>query len=272
MFARSTHSGNAKASNCGTSKSTDLTFFIRNYIMPERGSDGGRKFSMIAMGRTCCKYERDVVMQGFVEQLQILAQEQKKQEVDCKAALYDIMVDATIDEEEKRTRKKEWEDLLEDLGERHIRIRRSIFIGLYSFWEISLQELLNMIKDDDSNANECPNRIVGQKARRSKSNKNDGVDSYLSRIYGDENLPEKTAMINGAVREFRNYMVHNSLYPERQKVIDGLVNDYPKYCVKPMSGGYYISDYKGLSILLGEFEQELNRAEASLQNKLPKSK
>lgn len=41
MFARSTHSGNAKASNCGTSNSTDLTFsFIRTNQQPTRRSHG----------------------------------------------------------------------------------------------------------------------------------------------------------------------------------------------------------------------------------------
>ena len=59
----------------------------------------------IAKGRTDCKTERDLVLQGYREQLQILEDSQIEQENVFKAHLYDIITDYSISEDEKSSLK-----------------------------------------------------------------------------------------------------------------------------------------------------------------------
>lgn len=203
----------------------------------------------IAKGRTDCKAERDLVLQGFREQLQILADSQNEQEDLVKARLFDLITDRTLSDEEKYTLKRPWSDHLHELEERHIRIRRSVFIGLYSFWEVSLMNIANT---------HIPAMV--ENARKSKKSKNLGASDYLKMIYGGK-LPSLVNLIDNNIREFRNYLVHGTLTEERESLISTLANSHTEFCIRGISKTYFIDNYKGVSEILMLFSKELENAD-----------
>lgn len=201
----------------------------------------------IAKGRTNCKAERDLILQGLREQLQILVKSQIQQENLFKARLNEIITDNSLTSEEEYALRCPWTNQLQELEECHIRIRRSIFIGLYSFWEVSLMDIVNT---------HVPALIV----RKSNKSKNLGVSDYLKLIYGDT-LPSSAYLIDNNVREFRNYMVHGTLTEKRKLLINELVSAHTEFCVKDVGQTYIISNYKGLFEMLTLLSKELDLVE-----------
>ncbi|MCM1139922.1 MAG: hypothetical protein NC453_15255 [Muribaculum sp.] len=197
--------------------------------------------------------EREIVIQGFREQLEIVEQSQIAQEQSVKAKLYDIITDNLITEEEKHSIEFPYLKILEDLEERHIRIRRSIFIGLYSFWEVSL---MNMSDCQIANSG----NTVQEQTKKNLQKKRLGASDYLSIIYG-ENIPESVDIINNNIRELRNYMVHGSNNPKRKEAIEELMEKRSEFHIKVSAGEYYFDDYEGLIKVLDSFERELNDIE-----------
>ena len=109
----------------------------------ERMTAAQKAYMAIAKGLSINEAERCIVMQGFYEQLEIAQQSQYAQETSIKAKLYDIIEDNSLDEDEKQSLKKPLISELEEIENKHIRIRRSVLIGLYSFWEVSLKAILS---------------------------------------------------------------------------------------------------------------------------------
>ena len=206
----------------------------------------------IAKGRTNSQAERDLVLLGFSEQLQILETSQIEQENVFKARLYDIITDYSISENEKSSLKHPWSNELQELEERHIRIRRSVFIGLYSFWEVSLMDIANthipMMVDND-----C----------KSKKSKNFGASDYLELIYGGE-LPSTVNLIDKNIRELRNYLVHGTLAEKRESLINDLANSHPEFHIREICKNYFIDSYKGVYEMLNLFSKELDSAESQI--------
>lgn len=201
----------------------------------------------VAKGMSNCKAERDFVLQGFREQLEVVEQAQEQQEYCFKSHLYDILIDSSITEEEKRTLMAPWYDQLQELEERNIRIRRSIFIGLYSFLEISLKEIAEKVKG----SNKFNEKLGGLKCFKA--------------IYG-ENIPQSAGEINDYVRELRNYIVHGSLYENRKNAIENLMKVHSEFCIQSSCNHYYFRSYKGLYSIMNMFERELDRAENEIHN------
>jgi len=204
----------------------------------------------VAKGRSNCKAERDIVSQGFYEQLQILEASNIEQSKCFKARLYDIITDYSISEEERSTQKNPWELLLQESEESHIRIRRSMFIGLYSFWEVSLKDIVETYTNNSAEK--------GEQGKKQSSRQ--GAKNYIKHIYGND-VPELIKLMNTHMYEFRNYLVHGSLDDDRESEIDKLRNLYPALCIKKGCGCFYISDYKGLRNLLELISRELDNAE-----------
>ncbi len=223
-------------------------FFINQSIANERVRR--QFFNMtIAKGRTNCKAERDLVLQGFNEQLQILSTSQIEQSNLFKAHLYDIITDFSIYYDEKHTLMSPWSNQLQELEDRHIRIRRSVFIGLYSFWEVSLMDMANT---------HIPSIV--EKALESQKSKNFGASDYLKLIYGGQ-LPALADLIDNNIREFRNYMVHGSLTEKRESLIKVLLSTHKEFCIEGTCRTYFIRDYEGLFELLTLLSYELDAAE-----------
>ncbi|MCM1072041.1 MAG: hypothetical protein NC210_08765 [[Clostridium] fimetarium] len=201
-----------------------------------------------AKGLSICEDERRLVLQGFTEQLNILEAAEQNQENSLKAQLYDIITDFSLTDEEKSDLKRPYQSFLQELEERHIRIRRSVFMGIYAFWELSLMEIV---------------RTHFSKELLSKNSTRMGAYDYLTVIYGAD-LPAPVEIINTHIREFRNYLVHGSLNEDRATSINYLIKSHPTIGIKGSNVGYYLSDYKGLRTLLDLFSQELDNAEKQL--------
>lgn len=210
----------------------------------------------IAKGRTNCKAERDIVKQGFEEQLKILVAYNKQQEASLKSELYDILTDFSKSTEEKRSESVPLYNQLQELEDQNIRIRRAIFIGMYSFWEVSIKEILNTYS---------PFCVKSEK-KTSKKNKKNILTHYLSEIY-PECAPPLVDIINHNIREFRNYSVHGTLSNSREKAINELIQSHPEFCIKSVDRSYYIDNFKGLNAILKLFQNELDNAEDTIKNK-----
>lgn len=205
---------------------------------------------MFAKGRSNIKAERDILFQGFRDQLKTMENALKLQETEIKAQLYDIISDLTIHDEEKNTLKKGLYETLENIEEQHIRIRRSIFIGLYSFWEISLKAICD-----------TPSLTGNTFKPQEKSDKTQSiVRRYLNIIY-EEKIPSTASLLNGPIRELRNYMVHGTLCKNQKNTLEKFVVEYPKFCVQISCKDYIFNNYAGLFTLLNIISEELDNAE-----------
>lgn len=203
----------------------------------------------IAKGQTNCKAERNLVLQGFKEQLQVLSTSQIEQENLFNLELNEINTDKTLSDEEKLTLRCKWTNQIQDMEQYHSRIRNSVFIGLYSYWEVSLREIIS----------EHISVFVNIVSSAKKLN-NLSVKDCLELIYG-VTLPSSVCIINNNLREFRNYMVHGNLTKKREVLINTLVNMHSEFCIKSVCRTYFVSEYKGLFKLLTFLSQELDRAE-----------
>ena len=153
----------------------------------------------IAKGRSNNQAERCVVIQGFCEQIEIAQQSQYAQVASIKVELYDIIENSSLGVDERQYLREPLIFELEDIENKHIRIRRPILIGLYSFWEVSLNAILpshSFISPHSDN-----DHLQIDPPKKSKA------WNYLKQIYGDE-IPSTSLLIDGAIRVYRNYIVH----------------------------------------------------------------
>lgn len=212
-----------------------------------------------AKGRTNCEAERDVIVQGFNDLLQVLKQAKNQKEIGIKSELYDIITNQSISEEEKYTQKKPFDDLLSESEESDKRIRRTIPIGLFSFWELSLKGICDYYNIDV----EAAKLNNSQKKKRSKDktpiiSEND----YLNAIFQAEQ-PKEVGFISSTIKELRNYMTHGSVDDDRKVVIDSLISSHPEFCVSKTQDGYVIDSYDGLDHILNKIIEGLCCAEAT---------
>ena len=200
----------------------------------------------IAKGCTNCEAERDTIAQGFHEMLKVLKQAKGQTEVQAKAALYDIINDKSLSDDERWTQMRPFNDLFSEQEESDIRIRRTILIGLFSFWELSLKYICAYYKLDVAG-------MKGIKLKKESQLKNDRIlfseNDYLKAIFHSER-PNIVDVISSKIKELRNYMTHGSADKNRQAVIDSIISEYPDFFVKKTHDGYYITSYDGLDNIL----------------------
>lgn len=212
----------------------------------------------IAKGRTDCEAERDTIVQGFVDMLKVLKQAKNQKENGIKSVLYDILTDHSFSAEEQRDSMRPYEDLLSEQEEIDIRIRRAIFIGLFSFWEISLRDItsyygLSCVSSRQKNEkNEQP-----QKPQK--------LSACIKAIFSDK-APECAITIADGIRELRNYMTHGSLNPDRIQAIDLLRKSHPEFCIAKCQPEYYFSSYTGIETLTDYIVQTLRLAEEAAKS------
>lgn len=207
-----------------------------------------------AKGRTNCEAERDTTAQGFRELLEALKRAKNQVEVEVKAELYDIINDKSLSEQERRERMKPFEDVLTEQEESDIRIRRTILIGLFSFWELSLKDLCKYYKINVTKIKSS------KKESKSKNVPIFGENDYLNAIFRDIR-PKNIGLISSQIRELRNYMTHGSAYEDRQATIDSIISSYPELCVAKSGHDYFISSYDGLDKMLQIINDGLTIAE-----------
>lgn len=212
---------------------------------------------VIAKGRTDCEAERDTIVQGFNDLLKVLKQAKCRVDEHAKAALYDIINDKSLPDEERANQSKPFNDLLSEQEEADIRIRRTILIGIFSFWELSLKDICEYYNIDVAAAKGTKQKKVSNsKTTITKYSEND----YLNAIFRN-NRPEKVDLISTKIKELRNYMTHGSADKSRQKIINNLISAYPNFYITKTSNGYSITSYNGLENILMTINEELMHTE-----------
>lgn len=213
----------------------------------------------IAKGRTNCEAERDAIVQGFNDLLRVLKQAKHQKEIGIKSELYDIISDHSISEEEKDTQKKPFYDLLSESEDTNTRIRRTILIGLFSFWELSLKGICDYYKIDVETA-----KLNNSQKEKHPKNKTPRIseNDYLNAIFKAER-PKEVSVISSTIKELRNYMTHGSADDDRKAVIDSLISSHPEFCISKTQDGYVIDSYDGLDHILNIIIEGLCRVEAT---------
>lgn len=213
-----------------------------------------------AKGRTNCEAERDVIVQGFNDLLQVLKQAKNLKEIGIKSELYDIITNQSISEEEKYTQKKPFYDLLSESEDTNTRIRRTILIGLFSFWELSLKGICDYYHIDVEATKQ--NKSQKKKHSKNKTLRRISENDYLNAIFQAER-PKEVSFISSTIKELRNYMTHGSADDDRKAVIDSLTSSHPEFCVSKTQDGYFINSYDGLDHILNKIIEGLCCAEAT---------
>lgn len=208
----------------------------------------------IAKGQSNIKCERDLVILGFGEQIGILKTAQYRQEAIIKAQLFDNTSDSTIDNEEKMSIDKPLLEELQKIQECHLRIRRTILIGIYTLWELSLKAIVELKHAKADGSNQI--RIIKDKKKSIAWN-------YLNVIY-EGNIPLSALDIDGSVRILRNHMVHGNLSKDQLDQLRRFSICHSELYLKILTGECYFSDYEGLINLLKIISCELNNAEVTI--------
>ena len=208
----------------------------------------------IAKGQSDIKYERDLVRQGFDEQIDILKNDLFQQERQLKSQLYNIQSNSIIDNEEKFSIEKPLLAEHQNIQERHIRIRRTIMIGLYAFWELSLKAIF-LLKYE----------IIGKQIGAVKDKTKSIAWNYLNAIY-EGHIPLTALDIDSSVRVLRNHLVHGKLSKNQLEHLSSFSVNHPDLHLSISNEGCYFSNYDGLLHLLDIISLELNNAELVVCN------
>lgn len=210
----------------------------------------------IAKGCTDCESEREIIIQGFNDLLRVLMEAKKQKEEHAKAALYDIINNNTLSDEERWTQMKPFNDLLSEQEETDIRIRRNILIGMFAFWELSLKDICGYYKIEVGATKEPK----AQNDKEPPKGERTYVNDYINAIFRLER-PNVVELIITEIKELRNYMTHGSAYKKRRCIIDKLMASHPEYYIANNCGNYHISSYKGLDNILRNIYDGLQIAE-----------
>lgn len=212
----------------------------------------------IAKGCTDCESEREIIVQGFGDLLRVLMETKKQTEEHAKAALYDIINDNTLSEEERWLQMKSFNDLLSEQEETDIRIRRTVLIGMFAFWELSLKNICEYYGIDVKSTKEPKSK------NNNKSPKSERfyVNNYINAIFR-LGRPDIVELIISEIKELRNYMTHGSADEKRQSIIDNLMDLHPEFCIAKNCGEYHIYSYNGLDSILRNIYDGLQIAEVT---------
>lgn len=198
----------------------------------------------IAKGRTNREAERDMIIQELRDLINVVKQSKEQNDEKIKAQLYDIVSEVSISEEELQTRKSPLIDVLSEIEETHIRIRHIILIGIFSFWELSIKDILQIHDLTTTN-------------KSKKSN----LRKCINSIYGDV-LPEKISIMDGGLRELRNYYTHGDLKKNKDLIIQNLIKHHPEFGITKSCSGYYLNSYSGVEAILNFVIEALHDAES----------
>ncbi len=209
----------------------------------------------ISTGRTDCKAERDDTIQSFKDFLEIVSENEMRIEQNINETIHSVTSDNFISYEEQLSRKRQYEDGLYQFKSKQERIRQVFLIGLYSFWEISLS---NIVKYYKKRKNKC--------SRTKKKHKNNGKKSsncanYLNAIYRNRELPELTKIIDGGIRLLRNNFTHGSMSKEQKEKIKELSVQHPEFDIELCDFEVYLSSYKGAYEILHTVQLALDQVE-----------
>lgn len=212
-----------------------------------------------AKGRTNCEAERDTIVRGFTDLLKVLKQAKKQKETRIKAELYDIINDTTLSDEERQTQMNPFHGLMREQEETDLRIRRTILIGLFSFWELSIKDICDYYKLNIATV-KCDKPKI--KNNKPKENNRYSENDYLNAIFHSDR-PEKVGLISSAIKQLRNYMTHGTANYDRMTIINNLMVTHPEFCISKIQNDYFITSYEGLENILNTIQDGLLYVETS---------
>lgn len=211
--------------------------------------------------RSNCEAERDIIVQGFKDSLRVLKQAKNQIEIEAKASLYDIINDKTLSDEERYDQEKPFYEMLSEQEETDIRIRRTLLIGMFSFWELSLKEICEFYKLDLATENGIEQNKKQRNGNEQKNKKpHYNYNDYANAIFQSER-PEIVNLINSEIKELRNYMTHGTAKADRIADIENLMNSHPEFCIGKACPNYFFTSYDGLENILKVFSDGLICAE-----------
>lgn len=216
----------------------------------------------ISTARTDCKSEREIVVQGFSDLLRVLKVTKKQNEENIQKFISDIEKDITLSEEERRILISPYYDLLSEQEESDIRIRRTILIGLFSLWELSLKNICEYYHIDGGTTIEQKTTI-----RKRNNHRLYSVNDYITAIF-NRIIPHEIEIICTQIKELRNYMTHGKVDNKRQIIIDSLIVAHPEFCIIKKCEDYCITSYNGLECILNCIYNGLQLAEKTAKTKL----
>lgn len=140
--------------------------------------------------------------------------------------------------------------MLSEQEETDIRIRRTLLIGMFSFWELSLKEIcefykLGIANDNGIEQNKKQRNGNEQKNKKPYYNYND----YANAIFQSER-PEIVNLINSEIKELRNYMTHGTVKADKIADIENLMKSHPEFCICKNCSDFFITSYDGLENIL----------------------
>lgn len=217
----------------------------------------------ITKGKSDIEAERDLVILGFKEQINCLKDAFSLQESALKAQLDYISGDPKSGIDEITSIEKPYIEELQSIQEQHTRIRKTILIGIYSLWELSLKSIKDT-KSLQSSKNDTQLSIIENKKKSIAWN-------YLNEIY-NESIPSSSLSIDNSVRILRNHMVHGRLSEDHlcnlRKFALSHSNLHLAICNKECD----FSNYDGLLNLLDIISCELSSAECEMRKSIILSK
>ena len=122
---------------------------------------------------------------------------------------------------------------------------RSMYIAIYCYWETSLYGIIRFYNKADSSKKSKPASAM------------DHIKTLGFPINSDINL------LNSSLKELRNFFVHGSLYPNRQKIINRCLEKYRISGLLEGHDGYSISSVDFLQAILDLIYKTLCDIESS---------
>lgn len=201
----------------------------------------------IAIGRSIQESERASFKNGFYELFEAVMQSNKSVEDSLKSTLENIMSD-NIDKDEKYSLSRPYIEALEYQKERDIRIRNTMLIAIYSYFETSLNELT----------------FHTERHRKDESY----IRTYLRSIFGNDHITKDLETIDVALRPLRNIITHGGIKTGDLDRIDDLIKEHPEFSINRIDQSIYISSYSGLRNILDFISNALDDVELYIRKKI----
>lgn len=200
----------------------------------------------IAIGRSIQESERATLKIGFYDLIEAVMQSNKSFEDSLNSTLESIM-SSNIDKDEKASLSRPYLEALDSQKERDIRIRNTMLIVIYSYFETSLYEL----------------SFHSERHKKDESY----IRTYLRSIFGSDHITKDLETIDVALRPLRNILTHGGIKPGDLDKIDDLIKEHPEFSINRIGQSIYISSYTGLRNIIEFISNALDYVETYIRKK-----
>ena len=194
---------------------------------------------------------------SFNELINVMSSYESHGKDSIKEQLNLIVNDPLIPSEENYSPKSLFEDELCIIEEVQSTIRRSIAVGIFAFWELSLLEIVNTyFKKDIDNYTDVS--AINRKH-------NIKVTDLLNIIFQNK-VPKNISSFQESFSALRNFITHGKMSGSRKQKIQNLIREHPDFSIIESNNNFNFSSYSGLIKILTSIGQILQIAENSHKN------